>query len=112
LAPGLTFAADLNNIRVADDIVPAPFGYESLTAKYIVAEETPIYLSPYIYPGTVNNDKLKAGQAVDALAKVKDYDWILVGKNGDRHRLHPDVTSDLRQTLRPHRSLARQSSGI
>jgi len=25
---------------------------------------------------------LKAGQAVDALAKVKDYDWILVGKNG------------------------------
>jgi hypothetical protein len=82
LGAGLTFAADLNNIRVADDIVPAPFGYESLTAKYIVAEETPIYLSPYIYPGTVNNDKLKAGQAVDALAKVKDYDWILVGKNG------------------------------
>jgi hypothetical protein len=81
LGAGIAFAADLN-VRLSDDIVPAPFGYESLTAKYVVAEETPIYVSPYIYPGTVNNDKLKVGQAVDALAKVKDYDWILVGKNG------------------------------
>ena len=79
----IAFAAETAvNVRVSDDIVPAPFGYEALTAKYVVAEETPIYISPYIYPGTVSNDKLKVGQAVDALAKVKDYDWILVGRNG------------------------------
>jgi len=81
LGASVALAADLN-VRLSDDIVPAPFGYESLTVKYVVAEETPIYFSPYVYPGTVNNEKLKIGQAVDALAKVKDYDWILIGKNG------------------------------
>ena len=69
-------------VRVANDVVPAPFGYEAVNAKYVVAETTGLYVSPYIFPGTVNNDKLKPGQAVDVLAKVKDYDWVLVGKNG------------------------------
>jgi hypothetical protein len=68
--------------RLANDVVPAPFGYEPVSARYVVAEPTGIYVSPYIYPGTVSKEKLKPGQAVDTLAKVKDYDWVLVGKNG------------------------------
>lgn len=77
-------AADTSTgvVRLANDVVPAPFGYEAITTKYIVAEPTPLYISPYIYPGSVNNTKLKPGQAVEILAKAKGYDWILVGKNG------------------------------
>jgi hypothetical protein len=78
----LAAASATDGIRLANDIVPAPFGYETVTAKYVVAEATPLYVSPYIYPGTVNNTKLRAGQAVDVLAKAKGYDWILVGRNG------------------------------
>jgi hypothetical protein len=75
-------AASTDAIRVANDVVPAPFGYETTSTKYVVAEPTPLYISPYLYPGTVNNAKLMPGQAVDVLAKAKGYDWILVGKNG------------------------------
>jgi hypothetical protein len=75
-------AANTDSIRLADNIVPAPFGYEASTGQYVVAEPTNVYISPYIYPGTVNNTKLMPGQPVDVLAKVKDYDWVLVGKDG------------------------------
>jgi|SRR5882672_5689234 len=77
-------AADISTgaVRLANDVVPAPFGYETTTTKYVVAEPTPLYISPYIYPGSVNNTKLKPGEAVESLAKAKGYDWILVGKNG------------------------------
>ena len=77
-------AADISTgaVRLANDVVPAPFGYETITTKYVVAEPTPLYISPYIYPGSVNNTKLKPGEAVESLAKAKGYDWILVGKNG------------------------------
>ena len=80
LALAATSAVD--GIRLANDVVPAPFGYEAPTTKYVVAESTPLYVSPYVYPGTVSNAKLKPGQAVDTLAKAKGYDWILVGKDG------------------------------
>ena len=77
-------AADISTgaVRLANDVVPPPFGYETITNKYVVAEPTPLYISPYIYPGSVNNTKLKPGEAVESLAKAKGYDWILVGKNG------------------------------
>jgi hypothetical protein len=75
-------AANLDNVRLSDDVVPAPFGYEAAPARYTVSEETPVYISPYIYPGTVDKTKFKPGQAVEVLAKAKGYDWILVGKNG------------------------------
>ena len=86
-AAGLAASAALTaevtgTIRLANDVVPAPFGYEAITTKYVVAEATPLYISPYIYPGKVNNTQLKPGQAVESLAKAKDYDWILVGRNG------------------------------
>jgi hypothetical protein len=74
--------ASAGAVRLANDVVPAPFGYETITTKYVVAEPTPLYISPYIYPGSVNNTKLKPGEAVEILAKAKGYDWILVGKNG------------------------------
>jgi hypothetical protein len=81
-ATALAATANFDNVRLGTDVVPAPFGYETAPARYTVAEETPIYVSPYIYPGTVDKTKLKQGQAVDVLAKAKGYDWILVGKNG------------------------------
>jgi len=71
-----------DSIRLANNIVPAPFGYESVTTQYVIAEATPLYVSPYVFPGTVNKEQMKPGQAVDALAKAKTYDWILVGKDG------------------------------
>lgn len=84
LAATAAFAAASapDGIRLANNIVPAPFGYEATTTKYVVAAPTPLYVSPYVFPGTVNNEQLKPGQAVDALAKAKTYDWILVGKDG------------------------------
>jgi len=82
ITAALAAAPNLDNVRVADDVVPAPFGYEAAAARYTVSEETPIYVSPYIYPGTVDKTKLKPGTAVEVLAKAKGYDWILVGKNG------------------------------
>jgi hypothetical protein len=79
----VAFAAERNDlIRLADNVVPAPFGYEAVTTKYLVAEPTRLYISPYIYPGTVNNETLQPGQAVDILAKAKGYDWALAGKDG------------------------------
>ena len=78
----LAATANLDNVRLGNDVVPAPFGYEAAPARYTVAEETPLYISPYIYPGTVDKTKLKPGQAVDVLAKAKGYDWILVARNG------------------------------
>jgi hypothetical protein len=82
--PVLASAAEgaLEAVRLANDVVPAPFGYEPITSKYVVAEPTPLYISPYIYAGTVNDTKLPRGQAVDILAKAKGYDWILVEKGG------------------------------
>src|SRR5258706_14818691 len=81
-ASTIVFAAPPDGIRLANNVVPAPFGYEAVTTQYVVAEPTPLYVSPYIFPGTVNNEKLRPGQAVDILAKAKSYDWILVGHNG------------------------------
>ena len=78
----LAAPANLDNVRLANDVVPAPFGYEAAAARYTVSEETPVYISPYIYPGTVDKTKLKPGTAVEVLAKAKGYDWVLIAKNG------------------------------
>jgi hypothetical protein len=75
-------AAPADTVHLADNVVPAPFGYETAAATYVVAEPTRLYISPYIYPGTVNKEMLQPGERVDALAKPKGYDWILAGKNG------------------------------
>jgi hypothetical protein len=74
-------AAASDNIRLSDDIAPPPFGFDTAPPHYVIVKETPLYVSPYIYPGTVSKDRLKPGQAVTVLAKVKDYGWVLVGRN-------------------------------
>jgi len=72
----------LSDIRIADNIVPAPFGYEPAGSKFVVVEQTPIYVSPYIYPGTVDSTKLGQGTTVNILAKAKGYEWVLIERNG------------------------------
>jgi hypothetical protein len=74
--------ARANGIRLADDVVPAPDGYEMVTVKYTTAISTDLYISPFFWAGKVLGIHLNAGQPVDVLAKPKGYDWLLVGKNG------------------------------
>ncbi len=74
--------ATVNGIRLAEDVVPAPDGYETVTTKYMAAGPTDLYISPFIWAGKVLGVQLKAGQPVEILAKPKGYDWLLVGKNG------------------------------
>jgi hypothetical protein len=64
------FAAGADNIQLSKDIVPAPFGYEPVSGSFVIAETTPLYISPYIYPGA--RLRLDAGRARRC-----------------RHRLHP-----------------------
>jgi hypothetical protein len=83
LAGGYAFAQSGGlNPRLSDDIIPAPDGYEAVAANYIVTRSTDLYISPFIWGGKVLGVHLNAGQSVDALAKLKGYDWLLVGKNG------------------------------
>jgi hypothetical protein len=72
-------AAD-NTIRLSDDIVPAPDGFEPVAGRYVVVKATDVYISPYIWAGKVKNLHLNAGQPVDVLAKLKGYDWLLIGR--------------------------------
>ena len=67
--------------KLAPDVAKATEGYEAPATKYIVANPTDIYSDHFIYGGKVTG-QLKRSEAVDALAKVKGYEWILVGKNG------------------------------
>ncbi|HEX5279476.1 MAG TPA: hypothetical protein VFW28_05320 [Micropepsaceae bacterium] len=64
------------------DLVAAPFGYESISGNYAAAHATDLYISPYIWAGRVLGVEIPANQPIQVLAKVKDYDWLLVGKNG------------------------------
>jgi hypothetical protein len=84
LAVSAAFARPASmNVRLANDVVPAPDGYEAVSAKYIAAKPTDIYISPFIWAGKVIGAHLNAGQPVDVLAKPKGYNWLLIGKNGE-----------------------------
>ena len=76
------FAADISadSLKLAAGVVKAP-GYETPDAQYIVANPTSIY-SDHSFFGTKVTGELKRGDRVEALAKVKGWDWILVGKGG------------------------------
>jgi hypothetical protein len=67
--------------KLAAGVVKAVEGYEAAATKYVVANGTGIFSDHFIYGGKIMG-QLKRGDAVDALAKVKGYDWILVGKGG------------------------------
>ncbi len=77
------FAADLpaDNLKLAPGVVKAMEGYETPPAMYIVANPTDVFNDHYFYNTKVTGS-LKRGDKVDALAKVKGWDWVLVGKNG------------------------------
>jgi hypothetical protein len=78
----LAQSASPNAILLAEDLVPAPDGYEMVTAKYVTAKQTDLYISPFLWAGKVVGVQLSAGQQIEVLAKPKGYDWLLVGKNG------------------------------
>jgi hypothetical protein len=80
--PAVAQPAGMNGIRLGEEVVPAPEGYEPVTAKYVAARATDLYISPFIWGGKVIGAQLKPGQQVEVLAKPKGYDWILVSKNG------------------------------
>jgi hypothetical protein len=69
-------------IPPSGDLIPAPFGYEAITGLYIAAHATPVFISPYVWAGKVHDAQLQKNQPVQILAKVRDYDWLLVGVNG------------------------------
>lgn len=75
--------ANLNAIHLSDDIVPAPDGFEAVTGKYVTRKATDLYISPFIWAGKVIGMQLSAGQPVQILAKLKGYDWLLVGNRGE-----------------------------
>ena len=68
-------------LKFAAGVVKAP-DYETPPAKsYIVANATNIFSDHALY-GTNVTGQLKLGEKVEALAKVKGWDWMLVGKEG------------------------------
>jgi hypothetical protein len=75
--------ADGSTPHLAQDVVPAPAGYEKIMAHYVAAHPTALYISPFIWAGKVLDSHLDAGQPVDLLAQAKGYDWFLVGKDGE-----------------------------
>jgi hypothetical protein len=81
---GPAVAAQTVDIRMPlpGDLVPAPFGYEPVSGNYAAAHNTDVYISPYIWAGKVLGVELQANRPIQVLAKVKDYNWLLVGTNG------------------------------
>jgi hypothetical protein len=76
-------AANIDAIHLSDDIVPAPDGFEAAKGKYVTAKPTDVYISPFIWAGKVIGLHLNAGQPVEVLAKLKGYDWLLIGRGGE-----------------------------
>src|SRR4051812_38445295 len=56
-------------------------GYEQMTDRLVVANPTPIY-SDIVWTSPQPGQFDKVGEPVTALAKVKDWDWVLVGRDG------------------------------
>jgi hypothetical protein len=75
-------AADLpaDSLKLAPGVVKAA-GYETVDTKYIVANGTSIY-SDHAFHSMPVASELKRGERVDVLAKVKGWEWVLVGKDG------------------------------
>jgi hypothetical protein len=76
-------AADVaaDSLKFGAGVTRAPEGYETSTVNYIVANPTSVFSDHFYYGGKVTGE-LKRGDRVDVLAKVKGYDWVLVGKGG------------------------------
>jgi uncharacterized protein YgiM (DUF1202 family) len=82
LANGAAAAADIpaDSLKLAPGVAKAA-GYETPATTYIVANSTNVYSGPSLVDTKVTG-QLKHGDHVDVLAKVKGWDWVLLGKNG------------------------------
>lgn len=80
---GSSFAAETVQIKtpLPGDLVAAPFGYERVSGNYAAAHATDVYISPYIWAGKVLGVEIPASQPIHVLAKVRDFNWLLVGTN-------------------------------
>ena len=67
---------------LSGDLVPAPFGYEPISGNYAATHTTDVYISPYIWAGKVLGVEIQANQPIQVLAKVRGYNWLLLGTNG------------------------------
>jgi uncharacterized protein YgiM (DUF1202 family) len=76
------FAADIpaDTIKLAPGVARAA-GYETPPTTYIVANSTNIY-SDHAFFDTKVTGELRRGDRVEVLAKVKGWEWALVGKDG------------------------------
>jgi uncharacterized protein YgiM (DUF1202 family) len=76
-------AADISadSLKLAPAVMKAAEGYETPTTTYIVANSTNVYSGHSLYDTKVTGE-LKRGDHVDVLAKVKGWEWVLVGKDG------------------------------
>jgi hypothetical protein len=79
----VAFASDIpsDSLKLSPGVVRASEGYETPPTTYVVANPTSIY-SDHSFYKTKTNGELKRGDKVQALAKVKGWDWLLVGKDG------------------------------
>ena len=78
------FAADISadSLKFAPGVMRASEGFETAPVQtYIVANPTSIFGNHFYYDSKVTGE-LKLGDKVQPLAKVKGYDWVLVGRNG------------------------------
>jgi uncharacterized protein YgiM (DUF1202 family) len=75
-------AADVSpdSLQLAPGVAKAE-GYETPSTTYIVANGSNVYSGHSFYDTKVTGE-LKRGDHVDVLAKVKGWEWVLVGKNG------------------------------
>ena len=80
---GAAFAADIaaDGLKFASGVTKASEGYETPATTYVVANPTSVFNNHFYFDSKVTGE-LKRGERVEALAKVKGYDWVLVGKNG------------------------------
>jgi hypothetical protein len=76
-------AADISpdSLKLASGVVKAAEGYETPATMYIVANATNVY-SGHSFYDTKATGELKRGDHADVLAKVKGWEWVLVGKDG------------------------------
>jgi uncharacterized protein YgiM (DUF1202 family) len=82
LVNAAAFAADISadSLKLAPGVAKAA-GYEAPATTYIVANSTNVYSGPSLVDTKVTG-QLKRGDHVDVLAKVKGWEWALVGKDG------------------------------
>jgi hypothetical protein len=82
LGSAAALAEDISpdSLKFASGVAKAP-AYETSATNYIVANSTNVYSDRWFYDTKVMGE-LKRGDRVDVLAKVKGWEWVLVGKDG------------------------------